>query len=58
MLKSTGNIIPPKYYMLNFEDKLTINKYQNLEKDLGYSFKTESLLIQALTHSSKANEEK
>ncbi len=60
MFKPTAKIIPPKYYidMLDFEDKLTINKYQNLEKDLGYTFKRESLLIQALTHSSKANEEK
>ena len=58
MLKSTAAFIPPKYSLLDFEDKLTINKYQHLEKDLGYSFKRESLLIQALTHSSKANEEK
>ena len=60
MFKPTAKIIPPKYYidMLDFEDKLTINKYQNLEKDLGYTFKRESLLMQALTHSSKANEEK
>jgi ribonuclease-3 len=44
--------------MLDFENKLAINKYKSLEKDLGYAFKNESLLIQALTHSSKANEEK
>jgi hypothetical protein len=59
MLKSTASFLPPKYYIdMDFEDKLTINKYQSLEKDLGYTFKRESLLIQALTHSSKANEEK
>ncbi len=29
MFKPTANIIPPKYHidMLDFEDKLTINKY-------------------------------
>ena len=57
MFKSTATMIPPKYYidMLDLEDKVTI---KSLEKDLGYTFKRESLLIQALTHSSKANEDK
>ena len=44
--------------MDDVDDRVTIDIYAQLQKDLDYNFTKKSLLIQALTHSSKANEDK